>query len=219
MDFVSEFSLNDFLYMLKGLSISISLTLWAVVCGTVLGVILGFIRSTVGTVLNFLMGSVLDIFRSVPLLIQLILFNALSSILKIGYSPFQVSCIVLSVYTAAFVSETVRSGILSVPQSFLRSARSLGLSYVQTLKKIVFPLALRVSFPTWVGISLGVFKDTSLVLWIGIIELLKSSQIIITRTQEPLFILTIAGILYFVVSFGFTRIANRVEKKWEQYEL
>ena len=64
-----------------------------------------------------------------------------------------------------------------------------------------------------------VFKDTSLVLWIGIIELLKSSQIIITRTQEPILILTIAGILYFTVSFCFTRVTNILEKRWERYEL
>jgi polar amino acid transport system permease protein len=76
-----------------------------------------------------------------------------------------------------------------------------------------------VSFPAWVGIALGVFKDTSLVLWIGIIELLKSSQIIITRTQEPILILTIAGILYFTVSFCFTRVTNILEKRWERYEL
>jgi len=219
MNFVSEFSTNDFLYMLKGLGVSISITLWAVASGTVLGVILGFIRSAVGALSNFIMGSILDVFRSVPLLIQLILFNALSSILKLGFSPFLVSCLVLSIYTAAFVSETVRSGILSVPPAIIRSARSLGLTYLQTLKAIVFPLALRVSFPTWVGVALGVFKDTSLVLWIGIIELLKASQIIITRTQEPIIILSIAGLLYFIVSFGFTRLANRVEKKWEQYEL
>lgn len=219
MNFVSEFSVNDFLYMLKGLSISISLALWAVIFGTLLGIVFGFVRSAVGAFLNFIMGSILDIFRSVPLLIQLILFNALGSILKLGYSPFQMSCIVLSIYTASYVSETVRSGILSVSPAIIRSARSLGLSYFQTLREIVFPLALRVSFPTWVGITLGVFKDTSLVLWIGIIELLKSSQIIITRTQEPILILTIAGFLYFIVSFGFTRIANRVEKKWEQYDL
>lgn len=219
MNFVSEFSINDFIYMLKGLGYSITLTLWAVIFGTILGVIFGFIRSIAGVFLNFIMGSILDIFRSVPLLIQLILFNSLSAILKFGYSPFQVSCIVLAVYTSAYVSETVRSGILSVPLPIRRSARSLGLSYFQTLREIVFPLALRVSFPTWVGITLGVFKDTSLVLWIGIIELLKSSQIIITRTQEPLLILTIAGILYFIVSFSFTRVTNMVEKKWEKYEL
>ena len=219
MNFVSEFSTNDFLYMLKGLGISISITLWAVVFGTFLGIIFGFIRSAVGALLNFMMGSILDVFRSVPLLIQLILFNALGSILKLGISPFQVSCLVLSVYTAAYVSEAVRSGIQSVPLAIIRSARSLGLTYFQTLRGIIFPLALRVSFPTWVGITLGVFKDTSLVLWIGIIELLKSSQIIITRTQEPLLILSIAGLLYFIVSFGFTRVANRLEKKWEEYEL
>jgi polar amino acid transport system permease protein len=219
MNFIGEYSLNDFFYMLKGLSVSISITLWAVVSGTALGVVLGFIRSAVGAISNFFIGSVLDIFRSVPLLIQLILFNAMASILKLGLSPFHVSCVVLSIYTAAYVSESVRSGLLSVPPPIIRSARSLGLTYFQTLREIVFPLALRVSFPTWVGITLGVFKDTSLVLWIGIIELLKASQIIITRTQEPILILSIAGALYFIVSFGFTRIANRVEKKWEQYDL
>ena len=165
------------------------------------------------------MGSLLDVFRSVPLLIQLILFNAIGSILKLGLSPFQVSCVVLAIYTAAYVSEAVRSGIASVPLALIKSARSLGLSYSQTLREVVFPLALRVSFPTWVGIALGVFKDTSLVLWIGIIELLKASQIIITRTQEPILILSIAGLLYFIVSFGFTRVASRVEKRWEKYEL
>jgi polar amino acid transport system permease protein len=219
MNFVSEFSINDFSYMLKGLGNSVALTLWAVVFGTILGVVFGFIRSISGIFVNFIMSSILDIFRSVPLLIQLILVNSLSSILKLGYSPFQVSCIVLAVYTSAYVSEAVRSGILSVPLPFRRSARSLGLTYFQTLREIVFPLALRVSFPTWVGITLGVFKDTSLVMWIGIIELLKSSQIIITRTQEPLFILTVAGLLYFTVSFCFTRVANIVEKRWERYEL
>ena len=219
MNYMSEFSLNDFLYMTKGLGVSLTLTLWAVFFGTLMGIIFGFVRSVVGFFLNFIIGSILDIFRSVPLLIQLILANALSAILKFGYSPFQISCIVLAVYTSSYVSETVRSGLLSVPIPFRRSSRSLGLTYFQTLKEIIFPLALRVSFPSWVGITLGVFKDTSLVLWIGIIELLKSSQIIITRTQEPLLILSIAGILYFTVSFCFTRVTGMIEKKWEKYEL
>ena len=219
MNFVVDFSINDFFYMVKGLGISLTITFWSIIFGTILGVIFGFIRSISGIIVNFFIGAILDIFRSIPLLIQLILINALSSILKLGYNPFEVSCFVLAIYTSAYVTETVRSGILSVPISFLKSSRSLGLSYFQTLKEITFPLALRVSFPAWVGVTLGVFKDTSLVLWIGIIELLKSSQIIITRTQEPILILTIAGILYFAVSFCFTRIANILEKKWERYEL
>lgn len=219
MNFVVDFSINDFFYMVKGLGISLTITFWSIIFGTILGVIFGFIRSISGIIVNFFIGAILDIFRSIPLLIQLILINALSSILKLGFNPFEVSCFVLAIYTSAYVTETVRSGLLSVPIPFIKSSRSLGLSYSQTLKEITFPLALRVSFPAWVGVTLGVFKDTSLVLWIGIIELLKSSQIIITRTQEPILILTIAGILYFAVSFCFTRIANILEKKWERYEL
>ena len=79
---------------------------------------------------------------------------------------------------------------------------------------IVYPMALRVMLPSWIGLTLGVMKDTALVGWIGVIELLKSSQILITRMQnEPLFILTIAGLIYFLISFPISRSGAQLEKK------
>jgi polar amino acid transport system permease protein len=81
----------------------------------------------------------------------------------------------------------------------------------------VFPLALRVVFPSWIGLTLGVMKDTSLVAWIGVVELLKSSQILITRMpNEPLFILSIAGLIYFLISFPISRLGARLERKWRE---
>ena len=93
----------------------------------------------------------------------------------------------LALYTSAYCSEIVRGGVEAVPQTTRRAARSLGLTWWQDMVEIVFPLALRVMFPSWIGLTLGVMKDTSLVAWIGVIELLKSSQILITRMpNEPL---------------------------------
>ena len=98
--------------------------------------------------------------------------------------------------------------MLAVPANVVRAARSLGLSYAQTLRYSTLPLAARVSFPGWINLTLGVIKDTSLVLWIGIMELLRASQSIVTRIQEPILVLSIAGLMYYIMSWGIARIGH-----------
>src|SRR5690606_6379855 len=97
-----------------------------------------------------------------------------------------------------------------------RAARSLGMSHTQDLLHIVLPMATRVAFPGWINLTLAVMKDTSLVLWIGIVELLRASQTIVTRLQEPLFVLGIAGLIYFVMSLVIARLGAQLEKRWQE---
>ena len=115
----------------------------------------------------------------------------------------------------ATVTDLERGGVLAVPANVVRAARSLGLSYAQTLRYIIMPLAARVSFPGWINLTLGVIKDTSLVLWIGIMELLRASQSIVTRIQEPILVLSIAGLMYYIMSWGIARIGQWVEQGWQ----
>jgi hydroxyproline transport system permease protein len=199
--FDTSFTLNDLWFMIKGAGTTLALTFWAVLGGTLLGAAFGVARASLPWWLNAPIGFVLDIFRSVPLLIQFVLANSFKSIVGLNWGPFTVGCVVLAVYTAAYCTEIVRAGILAVPTNTRRAARSLGMTWRQDLISIVFPIALRVALPSWIGLSLGVMKDTALVLWIGIVELLRSAQIIVTRIQEPLFVLSLAGLIYFVMSF------------------
>lgn len=214
--FETSFTLNDLWFMLKGAGVTLSITFWAVIGGTLMGVLFGLLRTTVPWWLNAPIGFVLDIFRSVPLLIQFVLANSFKSIIGLNWSAFTIGCVVLAIYTASYCTEIVRAGILAVPATTRRAARSLGLSYRQDLTEIVFPIALRVALPNWIGLTLGVMKDTALVLWIGIAELLKNSQIIVTRIQEPLFVLSIAGLIYFLMSFPIARLGARLEKRWRE---
>lgn len=207
---------QDMLFLLQGAAVSLTVTFWAVLGGTLLGAALGLARATAPWYLNAPLGLVLDAFRSVPLLIQFVLGNSFKSIVGIHWSSFTIGCVVLALYTSAYCAEIVRAGVLAVPQITRRAARSLGLTWRQDLTSIVFPMALRVSLPSWIGLSLGVMKDTSLVLWIGIIELLRSSQIIVTRIQEPLFVLSIAGLIYFAMSFPLSRLGARLESRWRE---
>ena len=80
----------------------------------------------------------------------------------------------------------------------------------------MFPIGGRAVFPAWVGVALGVMKDSALVSVLGYVELLKASQILITRTQEPFLILIVAGAFYFALSYPISRYAANLEKSWAQ---
>jgi polar amino acid transport system permease protein len=151
--------------------------------------------------------------RSVPLLIQFILVNAGAAVAGHPQEPFTTGVLVLSLYMGAYVAEVVRGGVLAVPVITRRAARSLGMTWAQDLRHVVFPLGLRAVFPAWVGLVVGLVKDTSLIAVIGYIELLRASQVIITRTQEPLLVLSGAGLFYFVICYPFSRLAGRLERR------
>lgn len=212
--FETALSLNDLLFLAKGAGMTLAVTGVSVLFGTLLGVALGVLRVQLGPWWALPITFVMDVFRSVPLLIQLVLANAFQSIAQFGWGPFTTSCVVLSLYTAAYCTEIVRGGIDSVPATTRRAARSLGMTWGQDMRYIVAPLATRVSLPAWIGLTLGVMKDSALVLWLGLTELLKASQTLVTRLQEPLFILLICGAIYFLISFPIARLGGYLEKRW-----
>ncbi|MCX5576709.1 amino acid ABC transporter permease [Kaistia terrae] len=212
--FDTSLSWGDIVFLAQGAGMTLAVTAVSVIAGTILGIFCGVIRVQLGPYWSIPLTFVLDIFRSVPLLIQLVLANAFQSIAKLGWPPFTTSCVVLSLYTAAYCTEIVRGGIDAVPLTTRRAGRSLGLSWWQDMRFIVAPLATRVSLPSWIGLTLGVMKDSALVLWLGLIELLRASQILVTRLQEPLFILLICGAIYFLISFPIARLGGYLEKRW-----
>ena len=212
----TDFARTDLLFMLHGAGVTLALTFWAVLGGTLMGLVFGVLRTVAPWWINAALGAVLDVFRSIPLLIQFILANSFKSIIGLDISAFTVACVMLAFYTSAYCAEIVRAGVLAVPATTRRAARSLGMTWWQDLRHIVFPMALRVALPSWTGLTLGVMKDTALVLWIGIVELLRASQVIVTRIQEPLLVLTLCGLIYFLMSFPISRLGAYLETKWRE---
>jgi len=210
----TDFARTDLWFMLQGAGMTLALTFWAVLGGTVMGFAFGLLRAVAPGWINASLGAVLDVFRSIPLLIQFILANSFKSIVGLDLSAFTVACIVLALYTSAYCAEIVRAGVLAVPTTTRRAARSLGLTWWQDMRLIVYPIALRMSLPSWVGLTLGVMKDTSLVLWIGLVELLRASQVVVTRIQEPLLVLMLCGLIYFLMSYPISRFGAYLESRW-----
>ncbi|KQW72433.1 amino acid ABC transporter permease [Ensifer sp. Root127] len=210
--FSTDLTLNDLIFLSQGAWVTIQLTGLAMLIGTVLGTLFGFSRASFPWA-TLPLAFVLDVFRSVPLLIQFVLLNSAKSIVGLKISTFTVGYVVLGIYAAALCTEVVRGGVLAVPKSVRLAGRSLGMTAFQETLYITFPLAARVAFPGWLNIALGLMKDSALVTWIGIIELLRTAQQINTRINEPLLVFFVAGLFYYVVSWVVSQVGNRAERR------
>ncbi len=206
-------SFHDAGYILTGVLNTVYISVLAISVGSVLGLILGFLRSVSNNYINIIMGAFLDILRTVPLIIQLILFSTFVGVIGSPFAPFVSGSIILSLYTMAFMSEVFRGGFDSVSDSMRIASRSLGLGYWQTIRYIVLPIGMRTVFPSWLGVALSVIKDSALVSVIGYMELLRTSEQLITRTQQPLEILIGVGLFYFVISYPLSLSGRYIERK------
>ena len=206
-------SWNDTGFILMGVWNTILISSVSILIGSVLGVVVGFLRAESNKWVNFLLGSVLDVLRSVPLIIQLVLFSTFMGVIGSPLPPFFAGTIILSLYAMAFMAEVFRGGFESVSQSMIVAGRSLGMTYWQTLRHVRFPIGLRSVFPAWLGVALSVIKDSALVSVIGYVELLRTSDQLISRTQQPLEILIGVGIFYFLISYPLSVYGRRIERK------
>lgn len=206
-------SWSDTGYILTGVWNTVTISVVAIVIGTLLGILVGFLRAESNRAVNVLLGGILDIFRSVPLIIQLILFSTFVGAIGHPLGPFVAGSIVLSIYTMAFMTEVFRGGFEGVSQSLQTAARSLGMTYWQTVYHIRFPIGLRAVLPSWLGVALSVIKDSALVSVIGYMELLRTSEQLISRTQQPLMILIGVGLFYFIISYPLSYYGRHLERK------
>jgi His/Glu/Gln/Arg/opine family amino acid ABC transporter permease subunit len=213
VEIITGLHMGDLFFMLQGAKRTIILTLVSISFGTILGLFIGILRGVFNKYVNYIFGLFLDFVRSVPLIIQFILVNAYFGISGHAKSPFFIGVLVLSIYSGAYISEVVRAGVLAVPLTTRRAARSLGLSWFHDLFYIVFPIGARAVFPSWINIVIGLFKDTSLIAVIGYIELLRAGEIIITRTWEPMLVLGGVGLFYFIICYPISKWSERFEKK------
>jgi len=202
---------SDAYFLAEGLLNTVSLAATATLVGTLAGIVLGWLR-TVSVTMRVATAPFIDILRSVPMIIQLILANSFLSILGIGTSPFWFGTVALGAWMSAVTAEVVRAGLLSVPVQYRRSARSLGMNGYQELLYRSMPLAFRTGLAPWIGLVLSLIKDSALAGVVGYVEYMRSTQILITRTHETWLLLMGAGLFYFLICYPVSQYSRRLER-------
>jgi len=209
---------ESFLPMVKtALTGTIPLTIITFIVGLVLAFITALFRLSGNKFLNAIARVYVSIIRGTPLLVQLfIIFYGLPSI-GLTISPYISAIIGFSLSVGAYASEIIRGSIQSIDKGQWEAAYSIGMTYNQTLKRIIIPQAARVSLPPLSNTFISLVKDTSLASLILVTEMFRTAQEIAAVNFKFLLVYTEAGFIYWIICFFLSIIQGRLEARVERY--
>jgi len=200
---------------MKGLSVTIGLTLTSVFVASILAIIMAMGRSYSRQPLPFLILIYEKVFRGIPLLVIFILIYFGLAQAGIILDVFIAAVIGLALHSTAYQIQIYRSAINSIPEGQFTAARSLGMSKLKAMRYIILPQMLRLSIPGWSNEFTIVLKDTSIAIAIGVIDLMRQSRYIIVRDPESaLYILLFIALIYFILVFSINRGLSYLEKRY-----
>ena len=204
--------------LIPGLLYTIPLTAISFAIALVIAVLVALVQFMNIKGLRHLARFYIWVIRGTPLLVQLyVVFYGLGQ-LGLLLPPFLAGIIALSVNEGAYCAETVRAALESVPKGQLEAGECVGMSYLQTMRRIILPQAMRTAFPPLSNSLISMLKDTSLVANITVAEMFMAAQRIVARTYEPLAIYIEVGVIYLLFSTALTFIQRKGEKALSTYE-
>ncbi|MBI0021734.1 MULTISPECIES: amino acid ABC transporter permease [Lactobacillus] len=210
---IDALSWLNFGFLLKGLAVTLYISLVSIVLSFILGSVSGIIRYSKIKYISAAVGFVIDLVRNLPLL--LIIFFTYFGMPKIGYRPSAITSaiIAMTIFESSMLAEIVRSGIQSVSEGQMEGARSTGMSFVQALWHIILPQAYRHMIPTIIGQFVSLIKDTSLATIIVVPELMQHAQVIYGQNANyivPMF--AALTLLYFIICFTLSMAGSYLHK-------
>lgn len=227
---VGEYFFSD--RVLRGLVLTLELTIIAMAIGTALGIVLAIMRLSPNPVIVSVSSCYIWFFRGTPLLVQLIFwFNLAALYPRLGFgipfgpqfitvdanafiTPFLAAVLALGLNQGAYMSEIVRAGLLSVDDGQTEAAQALGMNRLMTLRRIVLPQAMRVIIPPTGNETISMLKTTSLVSVISVTELLRATQLIYAANYKTIPLLIVASIWYLLFTSLLTVIQSHIERRF-----
>lgn len=214
-----------YLYLLRGLEVTLLLTVFSTVIGLFLGLVIALMQQSTWRPfaqtnsrikewrpVAWLAGIYTTVIRGTPVLVQLLImyyvvFGDIPSMSKLW-----IASIAFGINSGAYVAEIIRGGISGIDRGQSEAARSLGLTHWQTMRYVILPQALKTSLPALISEFIALLKETSIVGWIGMNDLMRGADNIRFQTATAFESLLAAAIIYLVLTTIFTRIMKRVER-------
>lgn len=204
-------------YFVTGIKYTILVAAITLVFGTILGTVLGIARMSRIKIIQILSAIYIEFVRGVPLITQIFMFKfGLYVLFKISLNAFQIALIAISLNSAAYVAEIIRSGIASVDRGQMEAGRSLGLSHVQTMKHVIMPQAIKNILPALGNEFVTLIKETSVATVIGLTELTFQTSIVQSVSFDMFRPIVISAMVYFTLTFSLSRILAVFERRLKQ---
>ena len=209
---------DRYMWLLDGLKTTLIITAFAVVIGIIIGFFVAIVRSAhdkTGSfkILNAICRVYLTVIRGTPAMIQLLIMNFVI-FGSVSMNKIIVGGLAFGINSGAYVAEIVRSGIMSIDQGQMEAGRSLGLNYSQTMRLIIIPQAFKAVLPALVNEFIVLIKETSIIGYIGMMDLTKGAMLIQSRTYNAFWPLLAAAAIYLalvmILTFGMNKLERRL---------
>lgn len=210
-------------WILSGLGVMLELTALAWLLAMVVGVVLAVARMTPHRAAQAGVAAYVEVHQNVPMLVQILLwYFGVPALLPASWqvwvnthgSEFLFAFIAIGLCMGAYISEGLRSGIRAIPKSQLEASRALGLSYLQSMRLVVLPQALRLALPALINYTVLLFKNTSLAMAIGVAELTYVTREIESQTFRTVEVYLLATLVYLAVSLLIMAAGSGIERQW-----
>jgi glutamine transport system permease protein len=200
--------------LLKGLQVTLYIFVIAIILGFIIGLVIALFRLAPVKILNWIAKVYVDAIRGTPFIVQLFfIYFGVNSLQVISLNSTTAGIITVAINAGAYFAEIIRAGIQSIDKGQTEAARSIGFTGAQTMRYVVLPQAFRRMLPTITNQSIISLKDTSLLSVIGIADLTQQGQIQASATFEAFKIWLAVGIIYFIIIYLLTMLANFIERR------
>jgi polar amino acid transport system permease protein len=208
--------------LLQGLWVTLYVSLISIFFGIIIGLIVGLARISKEPAIKWLAMIYVEFIRGTPLLVQIFIwayvFGAMIDQLLLSRGASQLPSIVyggagLAFFAGAYVAEIVRAGIQSIHKGQMEAARSLGMSYPQSMRHIILPQAFRRIIPPLAGQFISLVKDSSLLGIIAIRELTKATREVVTTSLQPFELWFVCALLYLTLTFTLSMFLQYLERR------
>ncbi|HUA53522.1 MAG TPA: amino acid ABC transporter permease [Candidatus Sulfotelmatobacter sp.] len=197
----------------RAAAVTIEVTMGSLAIGLTLGLTLGMMRLSRHAVLRWPAVFYIELFRSTPVLVQLVwIYYALPVLSGVQMGNVATLIVGLGLHSAAYLAEIFRAGILSIDRGQMDAAKAIGMGYLQAMRRIILPPAVRRMIPPFINEFATLMKLTTLGTVLAVSELLHESENLINNTYRPLEIYTVLALVFAAIIFPFIYLSQRLEK-------
>ena len=190
---------------------TVLLSLMAFVCGGIVGLFLLFLRTSKVRAFEILTKGYIEFFQGTPLLMQLFLLFFGVALFGVEISAWTAASLALTLWTSAFLCEIWRGCVDSIPKGQWEASSSVALNYVEQMRYVILPQAMRIAIAPTVGFSVQVIKGTALASIIGFVELTKAGTMLNNATFRPFLVYGLVGLIYFCLCYPLSWYARKLE--------
>ncbi len=209
-----SFGIPEFIYLLAALRWTLLLSLVAFIGGGVVGFVIAILRTTNSRILRLLTAGYIQLFQGTPVLMQLFLFYyGLAVLYDMQVDAWPAVALAFTLYAGAFLGEIWRGSIQAIPRTQWEASACLSLGYIEQLRFVILPQAMRISIPPTVGFLVQLIKGTSIAAIIGFVELTRAGQLIVNVTFQPMLVYPIVAALYFAVCWPLSLVSRSLERR------